>query len=479
MYGEEWLNNIKLIVDTASEGLFVVYSLLMGVFFARLTYPFLYEKRKLSTLAGVLYAAFMTANTVFFPFDFPRGVGSVIRISVGFLILYAIDRTRPRQKLFISLLFYTIVTLCMQLNSEQSMYMSDFLFDVLPFNSTPMRTVILFFVSELWQAAFFGISVGIGVWLSGRFICLHDEDISVRDLIFLALPFLIIFSQVWVFSDYYDLYSKYFVLLDDIGDTSTLQNLSYNSMPRLFNMVLFYVFILTFVWCFFDIKRISRENVYAAVLSEQTAALRSHVKKMDDMYGRIRSIMHDINHHLEVLSALLDEGKDDEAREYLSSMKDFARESRPDFSTGNPITDIIISEKAAEAQELGICFKSDFIYPVDFGIDIFDISGILGNAFSNAFKACEGEIDSYISISTVIKKNIFLIEMKNSYRGKLMTDKKTGFPKSSDPAPGHGIGMQNMQRIAKKYGGDVTIEQRDNEVILAILLQRQTGENEA
>ena len=74
-------------------------------------------------VAGGAYALFMLYNTMF-PFDFPKGVGSGIRIAVGFLILYLLDKSRPMQKLFVSILFYTIVTLCMQLNSEQGMYIN-------------------------------------------------------------------------------------------------------------------------------------------------------------------------------------------------------------------------------------------------------------------------------------------------------------------------------------------------------------------
>ncbi len=470
MVSFDWLNNTQQVVDMGSKSLFVVYSLLMGYFFYRLSVNFFNTQK--AYIAGVVYGAFMVLNTTF-PFDLPKGVGSVIRIAMGFFVLYILDRSRPRQKLFISILFYTLVTLCMQLNAEQGMYFNDFLFDVLPFNTTGERTVLLYFVGLFEDAVFFGAALGLGVFLSVKFISMYDEEISHRDLLFLTLPFLIVFSQIWVFSDYYDLYAKYFTLLDKTGDTSTLQNLSYNSVPRLFNMLLFYVFILVFVWCFFDIKRISRENVNAAILEEQTKAMQDHVKKMEDMYGRIRSIRHDINHHLEVLSALLQEGKNEEAGEYLTSMKEFTKEGKSLVSTGNPVTDIIISERAAEAKEKGIDFSSSFTYPSDFGFDIFDISGILGNAFSNAFNACEGQSEGYIAISTVIKKNIFLMEMKNSYDGQIIIDKKTGLAKREEGLLGHGIGMPNMQSIARKYNGDVTIEQKGNEVTLCVILQRQ------
>ncbi len=474
MGGVDWINNANTVVEIGNHALFLAYSILMGFFFARLACPYIKDNRRKAGIAGIIYAVFMLYNT-WFPFDLPRGVGSVIRIVTGFIILYLLDRSRPRQKIFVSILFYTMATLCMQLNAEQGMYMNDIIFDVLPFNTTPERTVILYFVCILEDAVFYGVSVGVGVFLSKRIICQFDEEISARDLLFLALPFLMIFVQIWVYSDNYDLYAKYFTLLDDIGDKETLQQLSYNSMPRLINMLLYYVFILVFLWCFFDIKRISRENVNAAILSEQTAGLQAHVKKMDEMYGEIRSIRHDMNHHMEVLSSLLDEGKTDEASEYLSSMKESVKDVKPAFSTGNPVTDIIISERAEEAEKEGIGFEASFSYASDFGFDMFDISGILGNAFSNAFVACRNISDNrtpYIRVTSVTKKNFYLIEIVNSYEGILAIDKATGLPISKSPEVGHGIGMTNMQKLARKYNGDVTVKQSGYEVIVSILLQR-------
>ncbi len=472
MFGEDWIYDADKIVGLGQNVLFILYSLSMGCFFGSLSRPFLDDKKRDASLAGIIYAVFMIINTLF-PIDLPKGCGSVIRICFGFVVLYLIDRSRPKQKFFVSLLFYTIATLCMQLNAEQGMYFDDLIFDVLPFNTTAERSVILYFVGLSEDAVFYAFALGIGIIMSKRSICLFDEDISWRDLLILSLPFMLIFMQILVYSDYYDLFGKYSVLLSDVGDKDTLSTLSYNSIPRLFNMLLFYIFILVFVWCFFDIKRISRDNINAAILDEQTSAMKEHVKKMDEMYGKIRSVRHDMNHHSQVLSALLGEGKYDEARQYLSSMEEFMRDTRPTFSTGNPVTDIIISERAEEASKIGIEFDADFVYPSDYGFDIFDISGILGNAFSNAFAACRDTSgEKHIAIRSITKGNMYLIEMKNSYSGELVIDTTTGLPKRNIPSDRHGIGLMNVQRIAQKYGGDVMMEQKDGEVVFSIILQR-------
>ncbi|MCR4798350.1 MAG: GHKL domain-containing protein [Lachnospiraceae bacterium] len=473
MSGEEWVILADRMADIGTDLEYIFYSLFMGLFFGRFSFAFLDRNRKKAGIAGVLYAVMMLFN-IYIPNDLPPGTGSLLRIGAGFLFLYIQDRNRPRQKVFVSLLYYTVVTLSLRIASEQGLYVNDFLFGLPGLNTTPIRTIVLFYVLLMEDVAVYALLLALGVKLSLRFICGYDEEISSRDLLALTLPFLMVFAESLVYVEYYAVYSGYYTVLNDMGDTKALEDLSHNSFPRLFTYVVFYLFIMTFLWCFFDIKRLTREKIGTAVLEEQTRALKKHVEKMDEMYGQIRSIRHDMNHHTQVLSMLLEEGKNEEAGAYLHSLKDSVKESRPAVVTGNPVTDIILSEKAVEAQKEGIGFNSDFAYPKDFGFDLFDISGILGNAFSNAFAACKvgAPMCPKISVRSVIKGNVYLIEMRNTFSGNLSFDPDTDLPKRLDNTAGHGIGLLNMKKIAKKYGGNISFEQGDGEVILTVILQK-------
>ena len=72
---------------------------------------------------------------------------------------------------------------------------------------------------------------------------------------------------------------------------------------------------------------------------------------------------------------------------------------------------------------MGIQFDSEFLFPSDYGIDVFDLSIILNNALNNALEACEvlsgsdPEAERFISVTSYCKNNMFLIEVKNSFDG--------------------------------------------------------------
>jgi hypothetical protein len=57
--------------------------------------------------------------------------------------------------------------------------------------------------------------------------------------------------------------------------------------------------------------------------------------------------------------------------------------------SGNPVTDVILTEKQKEAKNRGIAFVSDFHYPEETKINAFDVSVILNNAVGNAIEAAE------------------------------------------------------------------------------------------
>ena len=67
--------------------------------------------------------------------------------------------------------------------------------------------------------------------------------------------------------------------------------------------------------------------------------------------------------------------------------------------------------------------------------------------------------------------NAYMIEVKNSFDGRLIMDNETGLPVTSKSNKlDHGFGLVNIRKIAAKYHGDLTLEQEDGEVCLTVLL---------
>ena len=224
--------------------------------------------------------------------------------------------------------------------------------------------------------------------------------------------------------------------------------------------------IIASVILFQKLVQLGEEEKKRAILENQMVQMQREIEEIQDIYADMRGLRHDMRSHLESIAAVISRtsGKDREELDgYIGSMEKAV--SRLDFAnrTGNPITDVIIHQKKQEAEKRHISFEADFTYPDKQQIDVYDIGIVLNNALENAIEASSrlaGEKN--IRLRSYMKGNLFFIEIENDFSGELIINSETGLPISSkEDKRLHGLGMENIQRCAKKYKGDIDIMIRD------------------
>ena len=93
------------------------------------------------------------------------------------------------------------------------------------------------------------------------------------------------------------------------------------------------------------------------------------------------------------------------------------------------------------------------------------------NALTNAINAVsalpEG-VERFISLSSVRDGNMLTIHMENPCEDDISF--VDGLPQTKEDPDWHGFGMKSMNRIAEKYNGMLTAEQRGKMFFLDILL---------
>ena len=212
--------------------------------------------------------------------------------------------------------------------------------------------------------------------------------------------------------------------------------------------------------------QLGEEKRKRAVLENQITQMQREIEEIQDIYADMRGLRHDMRSHLESIAAVIGrtEGTDrEELDSYIGQMEKTV--SRLDFSyrTGNPITDVIIHQKKQEAEKQQITFEADFTYPDKQQIDVYDIGIVLNNALENAIEA-SGRVEGRktVALRSYMKGNLFFIEVENDFCGELVMNSETGLPVSSkEDRQNHGLGIENIQRCAKKYMGDIDIAVRE------------------
>ena len=207
----------------------------------------------------------------------------------------------------------------------------------------------------------------------------------------------------------------------------------------------------------------NEENRKQVILENQIEQLHREIEDIESIYSDLRGLKHDMRNHLNNILNYVNRHSDVKTEEidgYIGQIEEVVDRLDISAKSGNAITDIIIYQRQQEAKKQNLKFDVDFVFPKKLAIDIYDVAVILNNALDNAFDACRKlDNDSEIYLRSYMKGNLFFIEIKNEYLGKITLDKETGLPQTRKSNKHlHGIGIENIRKCAEKYLGDIDIE---------------------
>lgn len=195
-----------------------------------------------------------------------------------------------------------------------------------------------------------------------------------------------------------------------------------------------------------------------ASLAQETHAQKTYVAEAQLRYEQTRAFRHDIKNHFSVLEGLLKNGQFPEAEHYLQDLTKTAGRLSFPCQTGHPVIDILLMEKTAIARSNEIETEVTLTLPKQCAVDNLDWCIIFGNALDNAIQACmKCQSDCrFIHIFGERQGDFYMLEFENTcLLGAL---------------PAKGIGLSNIETIARKYHGAVNIEKSESLFRLNVIL---------
>jgi sensor histidine kinase regulating citrate/malate metabolism len=269
----------------------------------------------------------------------------------------------------------------------------------------------------------------------------------------------------------FDFFSN--VYMEDTGSYIWTLHSEYKLLQVVYQIISFAA-ILIAITTYQRIKEKQHEENVSILLTEQIENTRQHISEVEKLYGDIRALKHDMGNHISVLENLFAKKETEEFEKYLTELKATYSESVDGIKTGNPVTDVILTQKQKEAEKKGIDFECKFIYPADTNINAFDVSVILNNAIENAFEGIKGCKNPYVSVIAYRKKNAYMLEVSNCIKKQVVVDDETGLPETTKKdKSNHGFGLANIRKVAQKYYGDIDISQDDNRFTLMVMLMTE------
>ncbi len=181
-----------------------------------------------------------------------------------------------------------------------------------------------------------------------------------------------------------------------------------------------------------------------------------------------RRYRHDLRHHLQYVSACIENGQTDEAQRYISGICEEIEAQKVQRYCENEAANLILSAFAGRAQESGVTMTVRGRLPDCILLTNSDLCVLLSNALENALHACqslaaEGK-SCVIDVQFYERENRLFLQVTNPYRGTIRFE--NGVPVSD--RSGHGIGVQSICAIAQKYGGVYTFLTKEGRFILRL-----------
>lgn len=280
-----------------------------------------------------------------------------------------------------------------------------------------------------------------------------------------------------------------------VGVEDSVQKLLYEKYPVLIAVIpaillLSLISVLYSVKLFQDMICLHRERNGKIILEKQVNSLQEHMNEMERIYSGIRSMKHDVNNTIYVIQQLSAE-KNSELQAYLGELNRNLKKLEIRYKTGNTVVDTLLNMKYHEAKERLPDLKIDvdkLLFPNNLKIHSYDIGIIIGNAVDNAIEACvklkekEENAEAFIQLSLILKGDLLILTVENSFDGRLIKKLPNDFPETDkEDKKSHGIGLANIKITAEKYHGTMDYKVNGRIFILSVMMKNESkktkGEN--
>lgn len=242
------------------------------------------------------------------------------------------------------------------------------------------------------------------------------------------------------------------------ADAVSVNEKRYNILFLVCCLTIFLALVVNLISLKYYLKMENKDRNQEMTIYKLQVETRYYEEKMKE--ERIKSIYHDMKNHI-----LLMESEREEKQEWISDIKKKIMKYEDFYRTGNRFLDIILRDKIEMAQSDNINIEDDINMEGIEILDPFDISIIFGNLIDNAIEACKLVKDMemrVINISARKRNQLLIIHVTNPEpedRGEVM--RKKGI---------HGYGLKNVNDVVKKYGGEISIEEKESQFVVSIII---------
>lgn len=214
-------------------------------------------------------------------------------------------------------------------------------------------------------------------------------------------------------------------------------------------------------------KRDQLQQVQQSLNLQLTQSVRE-IQALRESQAMAAQYRHDLRHHLQYVSACIENGQPQQAKAYISGICERIEAQKVRRYCENETVNLILSSFAGRAEKEGLHMEVEGSLPNELETADSDLCVILSNALENAIHAClplaaEGA-SCTIAVRFYHRGHRVFLQVSNPCRGEVRF--QDGVPVTD--TPGHGLGVQSICAVVRRHGGVCSFLLEDGQFILRL-----------
>lgn len=242
-------------------------------------------------------------------------------------------------------------------------------------------------------------------------------------------------------------------------------------------IILVYIFLIAMILNSFLVRKselVSLNRLKA--ISLQRHMLTQYVDNLKTEQQRMRVMHHDQSHFIKALLALMEENDNARAIQLIKEMHYTLHSSLDAVFCEDPLINAILADTKARAGEMGVDLHTSIRIDEEIVINDMDMAAMLLNAINNAFEnyrryGQDGEKRISIAIYTTGGHLVFRIQ--NQVNREIVISHNRILTSKNIENETHGIGLESIETIAKRHGGEMRLSVEKSVFTLQAILENK------